>query len=696
MNLMKLFNFNYLKQNFKKSKVILSIFIGLIPILNTIILIMSFNNNGNSVFGFSEVSIINFIGVYILPVIVSICLFNYIYKKKSVDFVNSMPISRKSIFVTNTIFGILIFLSMLIVNLLLMIILTIIFNIPIPLAMMFDYLWYWFIVYLFSFSATNLAMTISGNAITQIVVTLLLVFLIPFTHLFTTVLYQENGYNKTYLECDKEECMPKEYYCYDDLECNINKNANIYELNLTKQYQNNYTSLFGYLSNILTYENNNIINTVSIIKMIILSIIYIIIGYILFIRRKMEVSETSFKNIHVHNIVKSLTLVPIVAFSYVACKYAGLFEILFVLVIILIYYFVYDLITKKSISNIKLSLIYFICTVSILTIFYSGVEIVGNKTEKEIIKYSDIKEVAVDISIHNSGYSNNNMDKIYIENKELIKLIVNNSFNDYEKENRNYYLEVYLKAKDNSSYRELINVTKEDYYKIIDILSQNKEYNKFYKNIDFDKVYAVKVGTTLYKKDDSKAVLKLVKESLSNLTLKEFFDLQKKYNNVSDNFYISLYTYENHDSREFKINGYINYELLNSIVNSNNLVLKENIEYIIPEDYSIYYSDKYVVEDFEIDYYVLRNAKTDVYNFIIKELENDVDMRKEFITLEVNFNSTNYLFTTNNINGFKEILAKKYEEIKDSEEYKYYYKETVDDILYDVKTETVEEYNYDY
>ena len=40
MNLMKLFNVNYLKQNFKKSKVILAIFIGLIPILNTIILTM--------------------------------------------------------------------------------------------------------------------------------------------------------------------------------------------------------------------------------------------------------------------------------------------------------------------------------------------------------------------------------------------------------------------------------------------------------------------------------------------------------------------------------------------------------------------------------------------------------------------------------------------------------------------------------
>jgi len=426
MNLTKLFNLNYLKQNFKKSKVILSIFIGLIPILNTIILIMNFNSG--YVLGFSEISIINFIGVYVLPVIISICLFNYVYKKNSVDFINSMPISRKSIFVTNTIFGLLIFLSMLIVNLILMIILTFVFNIPIPFMMMLDYLWYWFIVYVFSFSATNLAMTVSGNAITQIVVTLLLVFLMPFTHAYTTMLSEANTNNKTYLKCDSEDCVVENYYCYDDLECNINKNEKIYEINLHKQDKNNYTSLFGYFYMLLSGDNK-IFNTVSIIKTIFLSIIYMILGYILFIKRKMEVSETSFKNKHIHNIVKSLTLVPIVGFAYLACKYEGIVSIIFVLVIILIYYFVYDLITKKSINNIKLSLIYFIAVVSALTIFYSLLEISSDKTEKNILKYSDIKEVAIDVSYGLPGYNNSNMDMIYINNKELKNMIIKNSFN---------------------------------------------------------------------------------------------------------------------------------------------------------------------------------------------------------------------------------------------------------------------------
>jgi len=686
MNLMKLFNLNYLKQNFKKSKVILSIFIGLIPILNTIILIMNFNSG--YILGFSHVSIINFIGVYVLPIIISICLFNYIYKKNSVDFINSMPISRKSIFVTNTIFGLLIFLSMLIVNLLLMSALTFVFNIPIPFMMMIDYLWYWFIIYVFSFSATNLAMTVSGNAITQIIVTALLVFLIPFTHAYTTGLSNSNTTNKTYLQCDSEDCIVENYYCYDDLECNINKRENIYEINLYKQDKNNYTSLFGYLYMMFLGENT-LFNTISIIKTIFLSIIYMILGYILFIKRKMEVSETSFKSIHTHNIVKSLTLIPIIGFAYLICKYESIVSIIFVLVIILIYYFVYDLITKKSINNIKLSLIYFIAVVSALTIFYSLLEISSNKTDKNILKYSDIKEVAVDITYGTSGYRNSNNDKIYIDNKELKNIIIKNSFDTEYDSDKYSYLEVYLKMKNSDEYEETIRLSEKDYNKVIDILSENKKYIKRYKDIDFNKVYAVKIGNNLYDKKDSETILKLVKESLNNLSLKELFNLQKKYRNVSDDFYINLYTYNNHDSMEYRINGYINYDLLNSVVNSNNKKLKDKIDYIIPTDYTIYYSDKYIVEDFEIDYYVLRNAKSEVYNFMLKELENSVDMKKEFITLEVDIDYDNYLFTTNNIEGFKKILNAKKEEIKNSEEYKNYY----NDEKYSYK---VEDYNYDY
>ena len=193
MNLMKNFNLNYLIQNIKKSKNVLAILTILIPILNTIILIMMLTSNRTHILSFSEISITNIIGIYILPIVISICLINYIYKRKSVDFINSMPLSRKSIFITNTILGIIIFTTMLLINTILTYTTCLIFKSPIPFMMLFDYFWFYLLVYIFAFTATNLSMTISGNAITQIVLTLLLFFLVPFMSFYRISINEAYG-----------------------------------------------------------------------------------------------------------------------------------------------------------------------------------------------------------------------------------------------------------------------------------------------------------------------------------------------------------------------------------------------------------------------------------------------------------------------------------------------------------------------
>jgi len=676
MNLMRLFNKNYLLQNLKKSKVVLSIFTCLIPILNTIILTMMLTNNSNHVLGFVEISIINLIGIYILPIIISICLFNYIYKKKSVDFINSMPISRKSIFVTNTILGVVIFIVMLLVNILLISVVCLIFNTQVPVMMLVDYFWFFALVYIFSFSATNLAMTVSGNAITQIIVTLLIFFLVPFAHAYTKALYEFNTNSNILLHCTTEECMPETYYCYDDLECNINKKLNKYEISASELKEINYTTPFGLLYNSVINEGQ-LINTTSTIKMLILSIIYTILGYILFVRRKMEISETSFKNIHIHNLVKSLTLVPIVAFSYIIFRYESTIYIIFLIVIMLIYYFVYDLITRKSITHIRLSLIYFTIALTLLTITFNILD--QNNEENTVIKYNDIKEVAINIITYSGRNSSN---KIYLNNKELISIVTKEMLNEKDYSSNTQNITIYLKTKEGEEYQTYITVTDDIYNKIIAILSDEKEYINYYKNINLDEVYALKIGNKIYKSSEAEEYLDLIETSIKDLSLKEFLELQQKYNNVSDDFFIDLYTYENHEKRDFSINGYINYDLLNSIVNSNNSLLKENITNIIPNNYSVYYVNSYLENEYEIDYFVLKSAKNEIYNFILDEVDKTVDMKREYIALEIYLNGTSYQFTTNNTSKFIEILNNKYNEIKDTDEYKTYsnpyQKESVD------------------
>ena len=141
MNLINLFNFNYLKQNLKKSKGALAVFIGIIPIINILILFMlNDNNHSNEVITLPVLSIINFLGIFILPIVISICSFGYVFKKRSVDFVNSMPISRKSIFITNTIGGIAILVLMNLINAIFIYILSnTLSNLTIPTGMIIDY-----------------------------------------------------------------------------------------------------------------------------------------------------------------------------------------------------------------------------------------------------------------------------------------------------------------------------------------------------------------------------------------------------------------------------------------------------------------------------------------------------------------------------------------------------------------------------
>lgn len=666
---MKLFNLNYLIQNLKKSKNILAISICLVPILNTIILIMTLTSNYNHILTFSEISITNLIGIYILPIVISTCLFNYIYKKQSVDFINSMPISRKSIFITNTILGIIIFTIMLLVNTILTYTTCLIFNSPIPFMMLFDYFWFYLVVYIFAFTTTNLAMTISGNTITQIILTILLFFLIPFISFYTTTTPAIKG-NLSFnlIECNEEACKPVKYFCYNDKNCEKHKELNKYYQDFSPVIENNYTLPFNLLANTINYSKTSIISTISVIKMLILSIIYTILGYILFLKRKMEVTETTFKNPHIHNLVKSLTLVPVIAITYEIVKSEKPIFMIFAIVILLIYYFVYDLITKKSIQNIKLSCIYFILTTIILTTTFNFIDKPINYEQS--LNYNEIKEIAIDLSDY---LPITNKEKLYIDNKEIISLITKSMLNT-EHEHQEF-INLYIKTTNNKEYNSYVGIDTTTYSVLLDFLETENDYLKHYKNININEVYAITIGNKIYNKEEAQPILKLIEKTLNNLTLKEYFNLQQKYGYINDEYYIKLYTYNNHESQLFEINGYINYDLLNKIVNIHNLQLKDHITPIIPDNYSLYYKNAYLKEYYNIDFYVIRSAKKELYEFILKNINDKVDMKKEFFIFNITINGIEYTFTTNKVQEVKELLTKKYNEIKDQEEYQKYYQE---------------------
>ena len=86
-------------------------------------------------------------------------------------------------------------------------------------------------------------------------------------------------------------------------------------------------------------ESENNIN-ISLIKMSILSVIYVFVGLILFSKKKYEVVGTSFRSDNVHIFVRTLTTIPIICISYIILKDFGSssYDFLsFVLLIVIIF-----------------------------------------------------------------------------------------------------------------------------------------------------------------------------------------------------------------------------------------------------------------------------------------------------------------------------------------------------------------------
>ncbi len=184
MNLIKYWNPKFAIQNIKKSKSILALFLGLFPILNFLILLLMFRDQ-SSVLQLDSLSLLQFIGMYLIPMIIGISLFSYLFKRKSVDFIGSMPLSRKTIYVTNVITGLGLLAIFVLVNTGILFFASKISGYTLPLAMIGDYFLIWLVTYFFIFAVSMIAISVSGNIMTVIAVSMLLFLLIPFLHDYT-------------------------------------------------------------------------------------------------------------------------------------------------------------------------------------------------------------------------------------------------------------------------------------------------------------------------------------------------------------------------------------------------------------------------------------------------------------------------------------------------------------------------------
>ena len=649
MNLTNLFSAKFLKENLKHSRALILLLIFLIPVINVIVYLMNATNSSVFTPSIVELCPLSVIGMYIMPVILSITLFSFVYKRKSSDFVMSFPVSKKQIFISNTVGGIIVIIIMNLANYLFLLISTLLLNnILLDYQMLFDLFILWTISYIFVFTCNNIAVSLSSNKITTVVVTLLVLFLVPFIHTFiVSDSFKGSDVNLKSTYCDNEICRPKNYECYDT-KCEINKRNNIYERTVYYEIEDNanYTLPYALIKeNIISSDTSNV--NKSILKMAFLSIIYIIVGLLLFIKKKFEVVETSFKNERLHIFVRSLTTVPIICIYYIILKnsnisFSDIFTVIFLFALILAYVIIYDLLTRKKVTNIFKTLSSLII-VGIIVIFIG--EISSNQEE-----YIDVNKIT-QISFENTELS---IYGGYTDNKDIINYVM--SIHMDNQSVGEYYKGITAKIKvDNKKYEFRISVTENQYKYIMEKLNNDKTYQKTTNKIKEKDIYAIQLnGDSGYVSKKSNLYKKIVEKfkDKSTITTEEKNHLYTAviyiYDNYnSDTFY--LYIEDTPELEELILNYYN--EKTKNIFNNSNLNIVSYFSGTINDNGDE--KEKYF-SSYNYDY-------QEISKFILNNLEEKVDINKPYMYLKIytdNYRYQNsYIFVTNKINELKSLIT---------------------------------------
>lgn len=657
MNSMKWFNHKYLIQNLKKSKNVLAFFLVIVPLISVLNLIITSQNNQDFVnLTINNVSIVTILGMYVIPIVVSITLFGFVFKRQSSDFICSMPLNRSTIFVTNTIGGIILLSLMILITTALILITTAFMpNLIISKTMMVDFFFIWIVAYIFVFTVANLAATLCGNIITQIALTALILFLPSF------LIHSYQGfteYQTAEIKCSEKACQPTKYNCFDNKKCLTNQEHGIYTNTISYNQTNSFTLPYQYASSIYSQYYSYDISKGQLLKMFILSILYFTLGLYLFRKKKMEVTETSFNNPNIHNLVKSLTIIPMITFAATCLhdKETGLG--IFVIVITLVYFFIFDLITKKQITKIGLSLIYFIITTTLVIGYYYAFTKNGLKPNT-IITTKDIKAISI-------NYPNDHLDtsNIYLDNQELKNIIVKGlvSNSDYAVDSKR--LNIIIKLQNGKKYRmDINNIPITDYEKIQAIAYNNEKFNIAFRNIDFKNVYAITANSLVINPNKNKEIMDMIKKGLENINI-------AKYNELNQGFQLTLYAYKNHHLVQYHINSAINPKLTRYISKYTNDKLKKEVlnkKPNIDEIENIYIYQKN--NDNMMTDYLINHSYTEIYKFIQKNINKTCDIKKEYIEINLSYKGKTYIFYTNNIEGFNKILNKKTNQLKNTTQY---------------------------
>ena len=425
----------------------------------------------------------------------------------------------------------------------------------IPMGAVIDYFIYWFITYVFIFIISIFAISIAGNIMSSLIVIALVLLLYP---TFTLIEYNARvNSSDTYLVCQDSSCMPEGDYCNGDPDCLADLNTGEYLYTVNDSYNATLNSPINYFNAGFSIK--------SIVKTIILTIIYLVGAYYLFKKKKMENSEIGFQNKYLYKFIKILTFIPVTYLAYTLLVSNSIFFIIG-LIICVSYYYIYDLVVKKEITNI----IGNIGEVIIVGIIFMGCYYLLNITYENNPKYLNIPDEVM-VEYYDADLSYRYV--VLVNDLNLINKLIKPE-NMANSDNYNN-ITIYLNEKKYMTKFISDNLDQE--------LDNYANTNNLKDKFTMDNIIHITSST------NPKLVIPC------NTKIKEMIvDYLEHYpsSNTENNNYISIYKYEDHQLKDLAFNIMDNLELLNYVKNYYNEAFLQNIETVV------YVNDEELMDSF--------------------------------------------------------------------------------------------------
>ena len=486
--------------------------------------------------------------IFVLPVLVSILLFKYTNEEKSSSFIHGLPISKRKLYITNILTGIVMYVIPFLVNLIIIILLN--------LGEMGKYIQFadimkWFgicmlyntIFFAFAtFIGTFCASKISHGILTYILMYAPVGVLVLTSAITENILYGFKGLSSNFEEFTK--------------------------LPFIKIIEDFREMSSYYLSQTIEFETSTIIIYITSI------IVMLVLGYFIYKKRKLEITKEFivFKGIRIFVKYAATFLVNLLSYMYfydVIGKH-NIRTLLASFIITLIAYLIIEMILKKTYKVFK-SIIGFIVYAVIITITFVILSTGAFGYETRIPKAENVEEVS--FKVRN--------ETINFKEKQNIENIINfqqKLVDEKKKGYTEYTIEYKLKGGrkitrkydiNNSLYKEELNKR----------LTSNEYYEEKIKQIeDVQKIKRITINIS-YKEQYSTKTIRIKESDMSDFIENLIKDIKNRKATINDNEYVSEVARKNDKLRSI----YVQVELKEDV--------SKIIRYISFEDINI---EKYI------------------------------------------------------------------------------------------------------